>query len=248
MRQQTQESIKQILLDCITASFSRVSTNQTFRPFHEALLSKEIIKASAFERSFSTSFGQGPIEKISQLLALDRGDHAERQKETMANTYKGALDQIERILSDLRAGNRTPNWSNEVRTILAVNRGDTDVRRVISDLYIRREQKDIFISIKTVKPNLDQAEIAKRDMFTLLANDPTCETYLGLYYNPGGPDKYDYNWTMPFKIFNMREDKCVLIGKGYWDLIGGTGTYEELLQLFAEVGETTVQRFIGFFK
>ena len=173
------------------------------------------------------------------IVAQDHGGEAERQKETMVSAYKGALDQIDRILSDLRSGNRSPNWGNELKTVLAVNKGDTDVRRVLSDLYIKKGTSEIYISIKTVKPNLDQTEIAKKDMLLLKAHDPQCQTYFALYYNPGGPKKEDYNWTMPFRIFDMRHDECVLIGEEYWDMIGGAGTYEELLKVFALVGETT---------
>ena len=52
----------------------------TYRPFHEALLTKELVAASAFERSFSTSFGQGPIEEISRILAIATGAECARQK------------------------------------------------------------------------------------------------------------------------------------------------------------------------
>ncbi|PKL11647.1 MAG: TdeIII family type II restriction endonuclease [Spirochaetae bacterium HGW-Spirochaetae-8] len=242
MNENTREQIRAILIGCVNGVFRRMAESRSYRPFHEALLSKEVIKASAFERSFSTSFGQGPVEQISRILANDNGGEAERQKETMVNIYKGALDQIERILSDLRNGSRTPNWKNEIKTILAFNRGETEVRRVLSDLYIKKNDKEIFISIKTVKPNLDQTEIAKRDLFLLKANNPNCETYFGLFYNPDGPNREDYSWLIPSKLFDMRKDECVLIGKDYWDMIGGDGSYEELLLIFAEVGEITIER------
>lgn len=242
MRNETKEQVKNIILTCVNNAIDRISADKTFRPFHEALLSKELINASAFERSFSTSFGQGPVEEISKLVAIDNGAVAERQKETMVNIYKGVIDQIERIISDLRSGNRQPNWASEIKTIYAVNKGDTEVRRVLSDLWINKDGKDIFISIKTVKPNLDQTEIAKRDMLLLRANDPKCITYFGLFYNPGGDKREDYNWTMPSKIFNMLKDECVLIGRDYWDEIGGKNTYDDLLEIFKSVGDITRQR------
>ena len=110
--------------------------------------------------------------------------------------------------------------------------------RVISDLWIKKG-KTKFISIKTVKPNIDQVEKAKRDMLLLKAHDASFETYLGLYYNPGGPRKIDYNWFLPSKIFDMKKDECVLIGEEYWEMVGGKGTYRTLLAIFAEVGEMT---------
>jgi len=239
MTKNTKGSIERIILSCVHRTIDRISKDKTFRPFHEALLSTEVINASAFERSFSTSFGQGPVEEISSLVATDNGAKVERQKETMVNIFKGSLDQITRILSDLRDGKTSPNWEYEVKTVTAVNKGDTDVKRVISDLYIEKGNKKIFISIKTVKPNLDQTEIAKKDMLLLKAHDPACDTFFGLFYNPNGPKRSDYNWSIPSKIFDMKNDKCVLIGEDYWDTIGGKGTYEELLDAFKNAGKTT---------
>ncbi|MDA3810688.1 MAG: TdeIII family type II restriction endonuclease [Spirochaetaceae bacterium] len=239
MKLETKEQIKEIILQCVNNTIVRISSNSTFRPFHEALLSKELINAAAFERSFSTSFGQGPVEKISQLVAVDNGGTVIRQKETMVNIYKGAADQIDRIMSDLRSGIRKPNWQNEVKTISAVTKGDTDVRRVISDLYIKKGDLETYISIKTVKPNLDQTEIAKKDMLFLKAHNPDCVTYFGLFYYPGGPNRADYNWTMPSKLFNMHKDECVLIGEDYWDTLGGKGTYVDLISVFKDAGNIT---------
>ncbi|MEM8528576.1 MAG: TdeIII family type II restriction endonuclease, partial [Bacteroidota bacterium] len=103
---------------------------------------------------------------------------------------------------------------------------------------------EIFISIKTVKPNLDQTEIAKKDMLLLKAHNPNYQTYFSLFYNPGGKERNDYNWLIPFKLFNMHQDECVLIGKDFWDKIGGANTYNDLINIFAEVGAYTKQKII----
>ena len=239
MKKSTKEQITAILQDCVDRAIKRVKKDKTYRPFHEALLTKKLVAASAFERSFSTSFGQGPIEEISQILATANGAESVRQKETMANVNKSAVDEIERILSSLRSGESTPNWDKEVAKIKAFNKGDYVVRRIISDLWIKKQNTEIFISIKTVKPNIDQTEIVKKDMLLLKGHDPNFETYFGLYYNPGGTDRADYNWSVPTKIFNMKQDKCVLIGPEYWNLIGGKGTYKLLLKIFEKVGTDT---------
>lgn len=239
MKKRTKEQITAILQDCVDRAIIRVKKDKTYRPFHEALLTKKLVAASTFERSFSTSFGQGPIEEISQILALANNAECVRQKETLANINKGAIDEIERITSSLRSGESSPNWTKEVAKVQAFNKGDYVVRRIISDLWIKNETTEIFISIKTVKPNIDQTEKAKKDMLLLKAHDTNYETYLGLYYNPGGPNRIDYNWSIPTKIFNMKQDRCVLIGQEYWDLVGGKGTYKSLLKIFKKVGTNT---------
>lgn len=239
MNKTTKEQITAILQGCVDRAIERVKKDKTFRPFHEALLTKKLVAASAFERSFSTSFGQGPIEEISQILATANGAESIRQKETMANINKGAVDEIERILSSLRSGETSPNWDKEVAKIKAYKKGDYVVRRIISDLWFKKGDKEVFISIKTVKPNIDQTEIVKKDMLLLKAHNPNFETYFGLYYNPGGPERTNYNWPVPGKIFNMKQDKCVLIGQEYWNLVGGEGTYKSLLEIFKKVGMDT---------
>ncbi len=239
MDNKSKNKIEEILSNCINNTINRIKKDKTYRPFHEALLTKKLVNASAFERSFSTSFGQGPVEEISKIVAESNGFFAERQKETMVNVYKGAIDEIERIMSALRSGEKKPNWDQELKKILAHTKGDTEVRRIISDLWLKKDKSEVFISIKTVKPNLDQTEIAKKDLLLLKSHNPYYQTFFALFYNPGGPLKKDYNWPMPSKIFNMQTDDCVLIGQDYWNYLGGDGTYDSLLTIFASVGEDT---------
>lgn len=239
MKEETKKAIEVILNKCIAGAVKRTSKKKSYRPFHTALLTEKLVNASAFERSFSTSFGQGPVEEISAMIALEAGYEVERQKVTLVNAFKGAMDEIERNLSALRGGERKPNWEKEIERIGAFVKGDTEVRRVISDLYLKKEEEEIFISIKTVKPNLDQTEIAKKDMLLLKAHNTNYQTYFGLFYNPGGEERSNYNWTIPSKIFDMKNDPCVLIGKDYWNKLGGKGTYAELLTIFAKVGVET---------
>lgn len=245
MRPETIIQIETILERCVRGAIRRTKLNKSFRPFHEALLTKELVNASSFERSFSTSFGQGPIEEISKIVAVDFGYVVTRQKLTLVNLYKGAIDEIERISSGLRSGELKPNWVREINNLHAFQKGDTLVRRVLSDLHLEKDGKEIFISIKTVKPNLDQTEKAKKDLLLLKAHNPNYETYFGLFYNPGGPTKQDYNWSIPSKIFDMVNDPVVLIGEEYWDKLGGPETYSKLLEIFARVGEKTRNEILG---
>lgn len=250
MDNDVKNSIKEILKLCVNGAIKRtehkIATDKSHKPFHKALLPTEIVKISSFERSFSTSLGQGPIEKISELVAANNGFEVCRQKEVHVNVYKGAVDEIERITSALRSGHQKPNWAKELKTITSFNKGDTVVRRVISDLWIRKNGIESYFSIKTVQPNLDQSEIAKKDMLLLNASDPKVKTFFALYYNPDGPKREAYKHSPPKKIFNMHNDPCVLIGKDYWDYLGGDGTYEELLGVFAEAGAETKESLVGF--
>lgn len=244
MDQATKNQAKKIIRDCVLRTINRMEGKITHKPFHEALLTAEIVKASSFERSFSTSFGQGPVESISQIVIEGTGAKCIRQKESTIDFYKGSEDEINRILASLREGQTKPNWQREISRITAIKRGDIVVKRVISDIWFERAGIENYISLKTVMPNLDQTEIAKKEMLFLKAHNPEYKTFFALFYNPGGENRIDYNWSIPFKLLDMHNDECVLIGREYWDYIGGPGTYTELLELFAEIGEETREALI----
>lgn len=96
-----------------------------------------------------------------------------------------------------------------------------------------------YLSIKTVKPNIDQTAEAKRDLLKLKLHDPSAKVYFGLYYNPYGKHRADYAWTPPKGIFDFSHDDVVLIGQDYWDTLGGVGTYDEVLEIARQVGRET---------
>ncbi len=244
MQEKTKQEIKILLENIVLNAIKRTKVNlkTNKKPFHKALLDDEIIKLSSFERSFSTSFGQKYVEEISKILALASGAEAQRQHETMVSIYQGANDEIEKVIDNLKSNRAKPDWKSELGYIQAHNKGRTIVKKTISDLWMKRDSVEHFFSIKTVKPNLDQTRIAKQDMLLLKAHDPTYRTYFALYYNPTGHKQNEYAISTPNKYFNMKTDQCVLIGKDYWDFVGGEGTYESLLELFDEVGEKTIEQ------
>jgi len=244
MNNQTKTEIAALLQDIVLNAAKRTKANlkTDLKPFHTALLGPEIIKLSSFERSFSTSFGQKYVEEIARILALASGARAERQKVTVISLYQGANDEIETIIDGLKSNKSKPDWASELKYIEAHNKGRTISRKIISDLWMERDGQEYFFSIKTVKPNLDQTRIAKQDMLLLKAHNPAFKPYFALYYNPTGNHQIDYTVSTPNKYFDMKHDSCVLIGKDFWDFVGGSGTYESLLEIFDEVGEKTIEQ------
>lgn len=62
MKEKYQKQIEREFRTCVEDTISRIQeSDETYRPFHPALLSKEALFWSRFERSFSTSFGQRTI-------------------------------------------------------------------------------------------------------------------------------------------------------------------------------------------
>jgi hypothetical protein len=54
-------------------------------------------------------------------------------------------------------------------------------------------------------------------------------------YNPYGErrDSYTHSFTLQYTDF----DNLVLLGEEFWRLVGGPGTYEEVLAIYREVGK-----------
>jgi hypothetical protein len=243
MNKNHEQFIENELRSCVLNTISRLEAEDTHRPFHSALLSEQALFWSRFERSFSTSFGQRVIEQISKAAAESGGAiSAENQKATTFQLSTLQLNAIEDHISNLRNGRnlRPSNWLVDVEHLASISsESEPHLIRVISDLWWKKDGVNNYMSIKTVKPNIDQTAEAKRDLLKLKLSDPSANVYFGLYYNPYGEKKSDYNWSPPKRIFNFNSDSCILIGKEYWDTLGGEGFYEELLNIAGRVGHET---------
>ncbi|MCR6664066.1 MAG: TdeIII family type II restriction endonuclease [Luteimonas sp.] len=233
---------------CIDNTLVRIRREDTHRPFHSALLSDEALFWSRFERSFSTSFGQSVIERVSRIVVEASGaEQASNQKHTSVSLTMLQHAAIDAHIARLRGGRagRAPSWLHDLDDVMAESTEGTDASsesRVISDLWWRRDGVNHYLSIKTVKPNIDQTAEAKRDLLKLQLHDPAAKVYFGLYYNPYGEHRADYAWTPPMGVFDMRNDPVVLIGRDYWDTLGGSGTYDTVLAIATEVGIETRAR------
>lgn len=245
MKQHYEQEIASLFEACVSGTIARLSNEDTHRPFHAALLSTEALFWSRFERSFSTSFGQSVIEKISRIAALAGGaSEAENQRVTTVSLTEGqwqAVDHHMGALRERRLG-RPPAWMTDKADVLDAGQlGSQTIKtgRVISDLWWRKDGIDHFMSIKTVKPNIDQTAEAKRDLLKLQLHNPKCRVFFGLYYNPYGAQRQDYAWSPPKGVFDFQHDQVVLIGKSYWDTLGGVGFYEEVLAIAQACGQRT---------
>jgi hypothetical protein len=229
---------------CITRTIGRLESQETYRPFHTALLSSDALFWSRFERSFSTSFGQSVIEKISKVVVLANGaTSATNQKATLFTLSSAQLMAINNHINGLREGRigRGVDFESDLAVVVAEagQSGDQEDVRVISDLWWLKDGINHYMSIKTVKPNIDQTAEAKRDLLKLRLYDPNCRVYFGLYYNPYGELRENYGWTPPQGVFNFRADPVVLIGRDYWNELGGLDCYDEVIAIAEECGKKT---------
>lgn len=247
MNLETKQRVKQRVRDKMESIIARriqelpgdmQNINDT-NPFGSRLVPNEIWKGSKFERSFVTSFGQGVYEQIALEIAIGSGAFAENQHVERVTLNTWQEEAIQELLARQRSvvNQEHPNWSNELQRIASLNNPrhiEIDTR---FDLYVRRSNgSEEYYSIKTVKPNLDQVEIAKRDMLRISTAKPNCHAYLGLPYNPDGEGNL-YAWSIPKKLFDMNNSPAVLIGASFWNAVGANNsTFTELLEVFHEVG------------
>ncbi|GAA0860242.1 TdeIII family type II restriction endonuclease [Clostridium nitritogenes] len=221
-------------------------------PFGYRLVPIEVWKGSKFERSFVTSLGQGIFEQIAKIIAEGSGAVAENQYVKTIRLNSWQIERIDNILDKQRkqrktVKNKAKDNSNRVKTINEelefLRELETDRYQdvnVLFDLYIKRENgMEEYYSLKTVKPNLDQTETAKKDMLRLMTAKENSEAYFALPYNPAGEGEiYKLAHSIPYKLFDMDNDENVLIGKDFWNKIGNDdNTYDELLNIFNKVGE-----------
>ena len=241
-KQIIKERIREKMNDIIMRRIRELSADmrdiaQT-NPFGSRLVPQEVWRGSKFERSFSTSFGTGVYEQVAREIAIGQGAIAENQHTEIITLNTWQDEAINNLLASQRGAETPdrPNWDQEIRdirTLASPRRIDLEIR---FDLYIRRgDGQEEYYSIKTVKPNLDQTEIAKRDMLRVSVAKPECRAYLALPYNPYG-DGQRYRWTIPKKMFDMNDSSVVLIGGQFWNTVGDEDTLAELLGIFEEVG------------
>jgi len=68
------------------------------------------------------------------------------------------------------------------------------------------------------------------------ARPPRARTFYAMAYNPYGEAKQAYKHSLALRYLDM--DDQVLLGPEFWELVGGPGAYELVLDLYREVGRT----------
>lgn len=211
------------------------------KPFHMALLPKSASRGSNFERSLSSGLGS-TYEHCAEALARQSFSTVERQHDLTGYVPADTLSEIDNIVHNVGVGKRFKNYRHEVQRLVNLVRGDGSSkvsRDVRSDLYISDgTSKEIYIEFKSPSPNKDQCLTTTRKHLTIHCIRrnafPKTQTYFGMAYNPYGADEYAYSFGC--KYLDVKNH--ALIGKPLWDMLGGPGSYEELCEVYKNVGLT----------
>lgn len=219
-----------------------LSDEDSAKPFQYALFTKKGYLAKGFIHGCETALGNWH-EAIAKLIAQENFKVAKKLQGN--EKLKGAITQeaqkvFENIISDLDSVKREPNHKNEANEIYAASQGDKKEENRIQtvDLYLEKDDgEEIYFEIKGPKPNKNEMRAAKRDLMEIYAirarAGKKVKIFLGMYYNPYAPQEYQ-RWTC-LKFFNKGGD--FLIGKEFWDYLGGSGAYEQLIAIYETVGE-----------
>lgn len=230
------KQIGDYLVTVVRQKLKGYSRNTKTMPFLDRLVSDPAVVASfSFIQSMNTSLGQSIFEKISETIAAPHFDQVETQYHVGGTLNDGQNAVIRRIVGELRTGARKVNKIQEIKEILSISpsSGRHEKHNDIADVYLRKGSKEWLFDIKTVKPNIGNFGDFKAKLLEWVARKRiSCHTMLALPYNPYGDEPY--SWFTQSGFIDPKEE--IMIGREYWDFLGGTGTYDELLQIFEDSG------------
>jgi len=231
------KEILQLIRDSIKSKIENYSKNSTM-PFTEALLPnhKKEIDAGSFIHSLNTIIGQSFHEKIAEIITSDKNVVTQRQKK-LGKLSTARRNKIENMLNEYRNKTRKPNKKKEIKEIISTSNGKKTeaIERRIVDFYMKRKNKEYFFEIKSPKANKGELATAKRAILEWVAreNNSKILTYVAFPYNPYPREKY--SGYLPGNIFDIKND--LMVGKDFWNFLGGDGTYEQLIRIYKTIGK-----------
>lgn len=200
-------------------------------PFHDALVPG--IRGLG-ERGFSTALGN-LHERIALEIAASVHAEARRAYDLTGNLPVLAREFITQRILQLETGSAAPDHPYERQQLLNAFGAEVQANTRI-DLHIKTQQgEDHYFEIKSAKPNKGQCIEMKQRLLTALGirRAPNVFVWWGVPYNPYGTAAA-YSHTFPTRFFDFANE--VKMGDRFWDFVGGTGTYNELLDLYRTVG------------
>ena len=238
----TRRRAEELLLEKIRAKLRNYSPETASMPFHDRLLGRSNRAIFSFVQSMNTSLGQSVFEEVAALIGGQRFRHAEHQYRGLKGYLsEGAISEISHILDDLANERVAPDRDDETRRVAMKSTEGVlgEERNPRVDLFLVDAQGcEYYVDIKTAKPNINEFRGFKRVLLEWvgirksLAKDVEVKTLVAIPYNPYAPRPYD-RWTGR-GLFDYGKE--LLVGDQFWDFLGGDGTYEDLLEVFEEVG------------
>ena len=237
-----QQIIKSYLTEKIRNKLNNYNPETHSMPFHYRLLGKNRMALFSFIHSVNTMLGTSIFEKVGELILSNRAQEVKSQyKDLVGYISEKAVICIDTIMRDLKSTRRTPCKFKETKEVIAVakegNLGDKIKKRV--DIYAKMDDDtEYYFELKSAKPNINEFTGIKKQLLDWVAirgsilQPIKIKTILAIPYNPYEPEPYQ-RWTLQ-GLFDLENE--VLVGKEFWDFLGGSNTYEDLLNVFENAG------------
>ncbi|MGB4666219.1 MAG: TdeIII family type II restriction endonuclease [Bacteroidales bacterium] len=240
LSQKQKQNIEETIINCLRNKFKNYKPESSNMPFHYRLLGKDRMALYSFIQSLNTTFGSSIFEPVAIALAKNKFAKAQSQYFVGDKISEGCQKTIQDIMNNLTVG-IPPNKTAEIELIRkSVNIGKiNNIKTVKADLFLEDAKGVQYLfDLKTAKPNISNFKDFKRTLLEwvgiVLTKNPNLKinTLIAIPYNPYDPQPYE-RWT----IKGMLDDKYeLMVGKEFWDFLGGDGAYEDILNCFESAG------------
>jgi len=240
------KEIREYLIGVLEKKIKKYKPETDYAPFINSLIrDKPKLNSYSIIHSIQTSLGMSMHEQVSKRIAQygNKFDEAETQWDSEIMISRKRVAKIDEILRQVTNGTRKPNRQTEQDEILAIDNDDLVAQKseIRVDLYLRRGDDEYYFDIKTVKPTVNGFSGHKQKILTWIAraNKPI-HSAIVFPYNPYWSKNKDGSFhPEPYDRagFRTMSSDDVMIGKDYWDFLGGKGCYEEVLDLYEQVGK-----------
>jgi hypothetical protein len=234
-------NVENVLKASLRHKFQNYNPEPASMPFHTRLLGKDRMALFSFIHSLNTNFGTSIFEPVALALASSSFASATSQQTAGTQISSEAQRVIQNIMDSLATASSSPNKPDEINIIRAVCRqGEMiNVKPTKVDIKLVAHDGTIHLfDIKTAKPNAGGFKEFKRTLLewvaATFANNPTAnvQSLIAIPYNPYDPQPYN-RWTMRGMLDLPNELK---VANEFWDFIGGEGAYQDLLNIFEQIG------------
>ena len=228
------KEIKELLRSKISEKLTNYSRETTSMPFLVKLMQdSEKVAAYSFIHSLATMLGMSIYEKIAKIIASSNYDTAEVGYDVIGKISDEENTTISKILQEIKNGARKVDKEKETKEILKCKSNDGREIKIRADLFLRKGNEEYYIEIKTAKPNIDVFAKSKQKLLEWITlRKKRVNTILAIPYNPYHPEPYSR-----FTVQGYLDDKELYVADRFWDLIGGEGTFSEVLEIFDRVGQ-----------
>ncbi|MBN2213989.1 MAG: TdeIII family type II restriction endonuclease [Bacteroidales bacterium] len=235
------QNVENVLRNSLRHKFQNYHPEPASMPFHTRLLGKDRIALFSFIHSLNTNFGTSIFEPVAKALASLSFASAESQQTAGTQISSESQKVIQNIIDRLTTAETLPNKPDEILAIREVCQKGEMNRVKLTKVDIKLIDKNgriCLIDLKTAKPNAGGFKEFKRTLLewvaATLATNPKAivQTIIAIPYNPYEPQPYR-RWTIRGMLDLENELK---VAKEFWDFIGGTGAYEDLLDIFERIG------------